>query len=79
MRSEVIYGNTFYNGDCISGAAAQIPDDSIDLIITDPPYGISCTVTTTATRGSSSTVTSRSPPPTTASSAVDGSLRLNVY
>ncbi len=40
MRSEVIYGNTFYNGDCISGAAAQIPDDSIDLIITDPPYGI---------------------------------------
>ncbi|HQC35266.1 MAG TPA: site-specific DNA-methyltransferase [Methanoculleus sp.] len=40
MRSEVIYGNTFYNGDCISGAGAHIPNDSIDLIITDPPYGI---------------------------------------
>jgi len=40
MRSEEIYGNTFYNGDCISGAGAHIPNDSIDLIITDPPYGI---------------------------------------
>jgi len=40
MRSEEIYGNTFYNGDCISGAEAHIPNDSIDLIITDPPYGI---------------------------------------
>lgn len=30
----------FYNGDCISGARACVPDDSVDLIITDPPYGI---------------------------------------
>jgi site-specific DNA-methyltransferase (adenine-specific) len=40
MRS-IVYGtSTFYNGDCISGAAEHIPDDSVDLIITDPPYGI---------------------------------------
>ena len=40
MRSIVLGASTFYNGDCISGAAEHIPDDSIDLIITDPPYGI---------------------------------------
>ncbi len=33
-------GNRFYKGDCISGCLAHIPDNSIDLIITDPPYGI---------------------------------------
>ncbi|KLK89167.1 DNA methylase [Methanoculleus sediminis] len=40
MRSEEINGNAFYNGDCIAGARAHIPDDSVDLIVTDPPYGI---------------------------------------
>ncbi len=40
MRSEEINGNVFYNGDCIAGARAYIPDDSVDLIVTDPPYGI---------------------------------------
>ena len=40
MRSVTIHGNTFYNGDCVSGAEEHIPDNSIDLIITDPPYGI---------------------------------------
>jgi site-specific DNA-methyltransferase (adenine-specific) len=30
----------FYNGDCISGAKEHIPPNTIDLIITDPPYGI---------------------------------------
>jgi len=40
MNPVEIHGSTFYNGDCISGAAAYIPDDSVDLIITDPPYGI---------------------------------------
>ena len=40
MRSIVLGASTFYNGDCISGAAEHIPDDSVDLIITDPPYGI---------------------------------------
>ena len=40
MRSIVLNNSTFYNGDCISGAAEHIPDNSIDLIITDPPYGI---------------------------------------
>jgi len=31
---------TFYNCDCITGAAEYIADNSVDLIITDPPYGI---------------------------------------
>ena len=29
-----------YNEDCITGAKKYIKDDSVDLIITDPPYGI---------------------------------------
>ena len=31
---------TFYNEDCIEGSRRHIPDGVIDLIITDPPYGI---------------------------------------
>lgn len=30
----------FWNESCISGAPKYIPDNSVDLIITDPPYGI---------------------------------------
>ncbi len=30
----------FYNEDCVEGCKRRIPDDSVDLIITDPPYGI---------------------------------------
>lgn len=30
----------FYNCDCITGAREHLPDNSVDLIITDPPYGI---------------------------------------
>jgi site-specific DNA-methyltransferase (adenine-specific) len=30
----------FYNEDCIIGAKKYLQDNSIDLIITDPPYGI---------------------------------------
>ncbi|MDR1983770.1 MAG: site-specific DNA-methyltransferase [Prevotellaceae bacterium] len=30
----------YYNEDCIEGARKYIADNSIDLIITDPPYGI---------------------------------------
>ena len=30
----------FFNEDCISGCQKQIEDNSVDLIITDPPYGI---------------------------------------
>ncbi|MBN1591702.1 MAG: site-specific DNA-methyltransferase [Candidatus Coatesbacteria bacterium] len=33
------YGQ-FYNEDCIEGCKKHAPDDSVDLIITDPPYGI---------------------------------------
>lgn len=40
MRCVTLPTGTFYNGDCISGAARHIPDKSVDLIITDPPYGI---------------------------------------
>jgi site-specific DNA-methyltransferase (adenine-specific) len=40
MRCVTFPTGTFYNGDCISGAARYIPVNSIDLIITDPPYGI---------------------------------------
>ena len=29
-----------YNADCIAGMASNIPDNSIDMIFTDPPYGI---------------------------------------
>lgn len=31
----------FYNMDCVEGCKKYIRDDSIDLIVTDPPYGIS--------------------------------------
>ena len=31
---------TLYNESCISGARRYLPDNSVDLIITDPPYGI---------------------------------------
>ncbi|MBN1166594.1 MAG: site-specific DNA-methyltransferase [Methanospirillaceae archaeon] len=31
---------SLYNEDCITGAQRCIPDESVDLIITDPPYGI---------------------------------------
>jgi len=30
----------FYNEDCIEGCKKRIADNSVDLIITDPPYGI---------------------------------------
>jgi len=30
----------FYNENCITGAKKHIADNSVDLIITDPPYGI---------------------------------------
>ena len=32
--------NKFYNENCIDGCRKHIPDNSVDLIITDPPYGI---------------------------------------
>ncbi|MDP3397317.1 MAG: site-specific DNA-methyltransferase [Methanoregula sp.] len=40
VRCVTLPAGVFYNGDCISGAALYIPDGSVDLIITDPPYGI---------------------------------------
>jgi site-specific DNA-methyltransferase (adenine-specific) len=32
--------NVFYNEDCVAGCKKHFEDDSVDLIITDPPYGI---------------------------------------
>ncbi len=32
--------NKFYNEDCVRGCKKYIEDNSVDLIITDPPYGI---------------------------------------
>ena len=40
MKQILIPSGVFYNGDCIAGAKQYIKDNSIDLIITDPPYGI---------------------------------------
>jgi len=36
----VLQDNCFFNEDCITGAREHIEANSIDLIITDPPYGI---------------------------------------
>ena len=30
----------FYNESCISGSRNHLQENSVDLIITDPPYGI---------------------------------------
>jgi site-specific DNA-methyltransferase (adenine-specific) len=30
----------FVNADCVAGAAEHLADESVDLIVTDPPYGI---------------------------------------
>ena len=32
--------NVIYNEDCIKGMKERIPDNSVDLIVTDPPYNI---------------------------------------
>jgi site-specific DNA-methyltransferase (adenine-specific) len=34
------YTNVFFNQDCVAGAAEHLPDASVDLLISDPPYGI---------------------------------------
>jgi site-specific DNA-methyltransferase (adenine-specific) len=40
MEPVMVHGCLFYNEDCISGAREHLQDNSVDLIITDPPYGI---------------------------------------
>lgn len=39
MLNIKIGNHTLYNGDCLE-IMKQIPDNSIDLVLTDPPYGI---------------------------------------
>lgn len=40
MKPRIIKDNRYFNQDCIQGARQNIEDESVDLIITDPPYGI---------------------------------------
>jgi site-specific DNA-methyltransferase (adenine-specific) len=40
MRKVDIDGNAYYQGDAVEGAREHLPDGSVDLIVTDPPYGI---------------------------------------
>jgi site-specific DNA-methyltransferase (adenine-specific) len=40
MRRVEIGGNLYYQGDCVEGAREHLEDGSVDLIVTDPPYGI---------------------------------------
>jgi site-specific DNA-methyltransferase (adenine-specific) len=40
MEPVIVHGCLFYNEDCITGARQHLQDNSVDLIITDPPYGI---------------------------------------
>ena len=39
-RVDSLHNNSFKNGDCLE-ILEQLPDLSIDIVITDPPYGIS--------------------------------------
>ncbi|HMX40980.1 MAG TPA: DNA methyltransferase, partial [Saprospiraceae bacterium] len=32
--------NLIFNEDCIAGMARHLPDHSVDLVVTDPPFGI---------------------------------------
>lgn len=41
MRRHVYHGSEFILGDCVEGAKKYLADGSVDLILTDPPYGIS--------------------------------------
>ncbi|MFY9508297.1 MAG: site-specific DNA-methyltransferase, partial [Candidatus Methanoculleus thermohydrogenotrophicum] len=40
MRPVIVPSGRFYNEDCVAGAKKHLAADSVDLIITDPPYGI---------------------------------------
>jgi site-specific DNA-methyltransferase (adenine-specific) len=40
MRKVDIGGNLYYLGDCVEGAREHLADGSVDLMVTDPPYGI---------------------------------------
>ena len=40
MRKEIIGAATLYLGDCL-GVLKAMPDNSVDSVVTDPPYGLS--------------------------------------
>src|SRR5574344_1230219 len=37
-RRQTVQGTTLWNGDCLE-LMKNIPDGSVDLVLTDPPYG----------------------------------------
>jgi site-specific DNA-methyltransferase (adenine-specific) len=37
---KIFHDSIFYNEDCITGAMNHLKNNSVDLIVTDPPYGI---------------------------------------
>jgi len=39
MRKEIIGESTLYLGDCME-SLRKMPDNSVDSIVTDPPYGL---------------------------------------
>jgi site-specific DNA-methyltransferase (adenine-specific) len=40
MEPVIVHGCLFYNEECIAGIRDHLQNNSVDLIITDPPYGI---------------------------------------
>lgn len=40
MKPVIVQDCILYNEDCITGAQSHLQDNSVDLIVTDPPYGI---------------------------------------
>lgn len=40
IKNEREFKNKVFNLDCVEGLKAIVPNDSVDLIITDPPFGI---------------------------------------
>jgi len=40
ISPKIFHNSIFYNEDCITGAMNHLADNSVDLMVTDPPYGI---------------------------------------
>ena len=38
--NQTIFENIIFNEDCITGMRTRIPDESIDLIVTSPPFNL---------------------------------------
>lgn len=40
IKPKIVKNYAFYNMDCVEGARKYLKDNSVDLIVTDPPFGI---------------------------------------